>query len=209
MSDEELVAYVVAAGAAGQTDAGRPATNILAFRLEPLVQARIARKIGGREDREDVFMLVFESFLHSAFDGKVIGSVKAFIATITQRRIADFYRARERHPEQQALVSENQGDESIWGEEPSTEDGSELLGTIDAIERVLDRRSDLHRRMILLYGPEPMGGEQLSGAEVVERMRTDDGTEVSVDNVQQVWRRFKLELAKELSTGDCEGDPDG
>ena len=66
-------------------------------------------------------------------------------------------------------------------------------------ERVLDRRNELHRRIILLYGPEPIGGEALTGAETVERMRADHDEQVSVDNVQQIWRRFKVELDAELA----------
>jgi DNA-directed RNA polymerase specialized sigma24 family protein len=201
LSDEELVAYVVAARDAGRPEDGRDAANVLVFRLEPLVTARVAAKVR-RDDREDVVMTVLESFVRSAFDGKVIDSVAAFIATIAQRRIADYYRERGRHPDQTPLPGENLDDESIWGPEPSTEDGSALLGINDAIERVIARRSELHQRMIMLYAPEPMGGEHLTGSEVVERMRSGYGTEVSVDNVQQVWRRFKVELEKELSTGE-------
>jgi len=63
--------------------------------------------------------------------------------------------------------------------------------------------------MIRLYGPEPMGGCDLTGSEVVERMRHDHGEVVSVDNVQQVWRRFKVDLARELATGEDGRSADG
>jgi hypothetical protein len=61
----------------------------------------------------------------------------------------------------------------------------------------------------MLYGPEPIGGEDLAGAEVVERMREDHGEEVSVANVQQIWRRFKVDLEKELAAGEDGVDRDG
>ncbi len=208
LSEERLIAYVTDARASGEGESAKLAIGMVAFRLEPLVQALVARKVA-RDDCDDVAMEALESFVRSAFDGKVIDSARAFVTTITKRRIADYYRAQERNPGQQPLAGENLDDESIWGEDPSIGDGSGLLGINDAIERVLDRRSDLHRRMIMLYAPEPMGGSDMSGAEVVERMQSDDGTDVSVDNVQQVWRRFKVELEKELSTGDGGRGPDG
>lgn len=208
LSDEELVAYVVAARTAGQPETGKRAIEVLAFRLQPLVEARVAAKIAP-DLREDLVMTVLESFIRSAFDGKVIASVRAFISTIARRRIADHYRSQERHPDQVPLPGEHGGEEEIWGEEPATGDATAVLEIEDAIERVLDRRSETHRRMIMLYGPEPMGGENLSGAEVVERMLAEHGESVSVDNVAQVWRRFKVDLDKELAAGEGDVGPDG
>ncbi|MEZ5075669.1 MAG: hypothetical protein R2691_12710 [Solirubrobacterales bacterium] len=207
LSDEELVAYVVAARAAGQPDAGRRAVEILAFRLQPLVEARVAAKVAPAL-REDLVMTVLESFVRSAFDGKVIASVRAFISTIARRRIADHYRSRERNPDQVPLPGEHGGEEDIWGEEPATEDATAVLEIEDAIERVLDRRSAKHRQMIMLYAPEPMGGENLNGAEVVERMLAEHGESTSVDNVAQVWRRFRVDLEKELAAGEDGVDRD-
>jgi len=207
LSDEELVAYVVAARAAGQPDAGKRAIEILAFRLQPLVEARVAAKVAP-ELREDLVMTVLESFVRSAFGGKVIASVRAFISTIARRRIADHYRSLERHPDQVPLPGEHGGEEDIWGAEPATEDATAVLEIEDAIERVLDRRSIKHRQMIMLYGPEPMGGENLSGAEVVERMLAEHGESISVDNVAQVWRRFRVDLEKELAAGEDDVDRD-
>lgn len=202
LSDEELVDYVNAARAAGQPDAGKRAIELVSWRQEPLVAARVAAKVP-RPARDDVVMDVLESLLHSAFDGKVIGSVRAFATVIARRRIADYYRDRERHPDQVPLPGEHQEDEQIWGEQPDVvEDATALVAAGDAIERVLARRNETHRRMIMLYGPGAMGGEDLSGAEVVERMRADHGETVSIDNVQQVWRRFRVDLEKELQAGD-------
>jgi len=197
LSDEELVEYVVAARAAIQPDAGRRGIEILTYRLQPLVETRVAGKVH-RDSRDDVVMEILESFVRSAFAGKVIASARAFISTIARRRIADHYRARERHPDQVPLPAEHGDDAEIWGEEPASEDATALVEIEDAIARVLARRSESHRRMIMLYAPGAMGGEDLSGAGVAERMLSDHGEEVSVDNVQQVWRRFKVELDDEL-----------
>ncbi|MEZ5157127.1 MAG: sigma-70 family RNA polymerase sigma factor [Solirubrobacterales bacterium] len=207
LSDEELVAYVVAARAAGRPEAGKRAADVLAYRLQPLIEGRVAAKVPQR-DRDDVVMETLESFLRSAFESKVIESVRAFTATIAKRRIADYYRARERHPDQQPLTFENAGDEGVWGEDPHTEDGTGLLAIRDVVDRVLGSRNDTHRKIIVLYGPEPLGFMNMTGSEVVEQMAAD-GDPVTIANVQQVWHRFRTELVEELSTGEDRMEPDG
>lgn len=207
LGDEELVAYVVSARSAGNPEAGKRAISILAFRLQPLIEGRVAAKVAP-ESRDDVVMETLESFLRSAFDGKVIDSVRAFTATIAKRRIADHYRRRERDPGQDPLPLENAGDDDVWGVDPVAEDESGTVEFLDAVERVLAQRSDSHRRIIELYGPEAMNGMNLSGAEVVEAM-AKGGETVSVANVQKIWSRFKADLQRELSIGEHGEDPDG
>jgi DNA-directed RNA polymerase specialized sigma24 family protein len=207
LSDEELVAYIAAARAAEQPETAKRAADILVFRVQELVQARVAAKVP-RDDVEDVAIEALESLLRSAYEGKVIESVRAFVTTITKRRIADYYRARERHPDQRPLAAEHGGEEEIWGEDPAVGDGTELVGFMDAVERVLERRSELHRKIIFLYGPEPLGFMNMTGKEVVEQMAAD-GEPVTIANVQQVWHRFKSDLEEELATGEDRMDPDG
>ncbi|MFN8111825.1 MAG: sigma-70 family RNA polymerase sigma factor [Solirubrobacterales bacterium] len=207
LSDEDLVAYVVAAREAGRPDAGKRASDMLAFRIQPLVEARVAAKVG-REAAEDVVMEVLTSFLQSAFDGKVILSVRAFVATIAKRRIADHYRRLERDPQQVPLPGSDGDDEDVWGREPGAEDDTSSLFYMDVVDRLLAERSELHREIIRLYGPEAIDGEDMQGAEVVEELARR-GEAVTVANVQQIWHRFKAELRDELRTGEHEVDPDG
>jgi DNA-directed RNA polymerase specialized sigma24 family protein len=201
MSDEELVAYVAAAFAAGHYEAGRRAAGMLTWRLMPLVEARVAAKVP-IQHCEDVVGNVLESFVKSAFDGKVIRSVRAFIATIAQRRIADFHRDREGDPEQLPLRGEHVGEDDAHGDEESVEDETEAVALRDAIERVLARRKEVHRQVIELYAPEQMDGADLRAKEVVARMQADHGETVSESNVQKIWQRFKEDLENELSAGE-------
>jgi DNA-directed RNA polymerase specialized sigma24 family protein len=200
-SDEGLVAYVVAARGAGRMESARLATGILTYRLLPLIEARVAAKIP-RDSCEDVVMETLESFVRSAFDGKVIRSAKAFIATIAQRRIADFHRARERDPDQLPFAGEHVGDENIYGPEEWVDDETGVVAFKDAVERVLATRKELHQQVILLYGPEQIDGAHLPAKEVVARMQADHGETVSEANVQKIWQRFKEDLEKELSAGE-------
>lgn len=206
--DEELVAYVAAAREAGYLDCAKRAVGIVTWRQEPLVRGLVAAKVPP-DSRDDVISAAFESFVGSAFDGKVILSVRAFMVRITKRRIADFHRDRERHPDQVPLPGEHPGTENIWGPEESVEDETEVVAILDAVDRVLASRSETHRRVIMLYGPEPIGGEDLPGAEVAARMNSEHGEDVSVANVQQIWRRFKVDLERELSAREDGGGPDG
>lgn len=207
LSDEDLVAYVVAAREAGQPEAGKRANDVLAFRIQPLIEARVAAKVG-REAREDVVMEVLTSFLQSAFDGKVILSVRAFAATICKRRIADHYRRIERNPDQVPLPGGDADDENVWGEEPGTEDDTSAIGYMGIVARLLADRNELHQRVIKLYGPEAMNGMNFTGAEVVAAL-AKQGEEMTVANVQQIWHRFKDDLKAELQTGEHVVDPDG
>lgn len=199
--------YVAAAREAGYLESARRAAGIVTWRQEPLVRGLVAAKVPP-ESRDDVAAAAFESFVRSAFDGKVILSVRAFMARITRRRIADFHRDRERHPEQVPLPGEHPGAEDVWGPDAAVEDETEAVAILDAVARVLASRSETHRLVIGLYGPEPIG-EDLSGAEVVARMNGEHGKEVSVANVQQIWRRFKVDLERELAAGEDGGVRDG
>jgi DNA-directed RNA polymerase specialized sigma24 family protein len=206
LSDEDLVAYVVAAREAGRPDAGKRATDVLAFRIQPLVEAQVAAKVG-RDAQEDVVMEVLTSFLQSAFDGKVILSVRAFVATITKRRIADHYRRLERYPDQVPLPGGDGEEEGVWGNEPGGEDDTSALAFMPIVERLLAERSELHRKIILMYGPEAMNGMNMRGAEVVEELARQ-GETTTVANVQQVWHRFKDDLKGELEK-DEDGEANG
>jgi DNA-directed RNA polymerase specialized sigma24 family protein len=201
MTDEELVAYVVDAFSAGHYEAGRRAAGMVVWRQQPLIEVRVAAKVP-TQHCEDVVSAVLKSFVESAFRGKVIHSVRAFVMTIAQRRIADFHRERERHPDQIPLVGEHVGEDDAYGEEESVEDETEVVAFMDAIERVLAGRSEVHRQVIRLYGPEPVAGEDLPAKEVVARMQAEHGESISEANVQQIWHRFKVDLEKELSAGE-------
>jgi RNA polymerase sigma factor (sigma-70 family) len=207
LSDEELVAYVVAARAAGWMESARLATGILTYRLLPMIEARVAAKVP-RDSCEDVVMETLESFVRSAFDGKVLRSARAFLATIAQRRIADFHRKRERNPDQMPLAGEHIDDEDVFGHVEAVDDETGAVAIRDAVARVLASRREVHREVIRLYGPEAMDGMDMSGEEVAAAME-DRGERVSVANVQKIWQRFKDDLARELDAGDDGGARDG
>jgi len=208
LGDDELVAQIGIAREAGDIKGAKLASQILALGFEEQIRIKVARKVPG-QDIDDVAQEALISLVNASFDGKVIASFRAFLNTIVQRRVADYWKVQERHPRQDPLPHEHGDDDAIWGGGPSIEDSSGVVEIGDAVARVLATRNPLHQRIIRLYGSGPIeGGEDLSGAGVVERLDAA-GDQVTVDNVQQVWRRFKVDLETEPDSGEDGGTSDG
>jgi DNA-directed RNA polymerase specialized sigma24 family protein len=208
LGDDELVARIGVAKDAGDLVGAKQASEHLALGFEVQIKVKVARKVP-TQDVDEVSQEALISLVNASFDGKVLASFRAFLNTIVKYRIADYWQERKRHPRQAPLPSEHGGDDEVWGEEPTVEDSSAELAIRDGIERAIATRNPLHQRIIRLYGPELIeDGEDLSGAQAVERLAAA-GESVSVDNVQQVWRRFKVDLAEELRSGEDGGTPDG
>ena len=118
---------------------------------------------------------------------------------MTERRIADFTRTAKRRPDEAPLAEENADDDDVAGGQPSTADETGLIDHLDAVGRVLETRNPLHRKVIRLYGAGVPGFEDLSADQVCERIAADgSGERMSVDNVAQIWSRFKRDLKGEL-----------
>ena len=67
------------------------------------------------------------------------------------------------------------------------------------IDRVLAGRSEVHREVIRLYGPNVAGFLDLTGDETAAQINERfDGEPMSVANVHQIWKRFKNDLELEL-----------
>ena len=190
LKDQELVDYLDEAREAGATAALKEALGFLAFRFEGVIKARVAAKVPS-EDIDDVAMEAMHSVIRSGFDGKLIAQFGAFVRTVTQRRIADYHRDREGDPGANSI--DGRGEEDERGVEPPAPDESGGVVVIDAVERVLGGRSELHQRVIRLYGPGVCGFDDLPAADVCERL-AEDGDSMSVDNVAQIWSRFKRDL---------------
>jgi DNA-directed RNA polymerase specialized sigma24 family protein len=171
LGDDELIAYVHAARAAAHASE-RVALAVLVYGHWHNVARRVGMKVPA-EAVEDVTSDVLMSALGAAFDGSSAGEFHVWLRTITARRIADFHR-RSRG------VTLPLDDVSAAG--PS----DEVVGVADAVERVLSRLGDEHRRVV-----EAVVFEGLAASEV-------DG--VGAANVHQITSRFRRALREELDT---------
>lgn len=203
LTDEELVEAIAAARDAGDLAAARHICGMLAFRHWGKVLARVKLRTP-RADAEDVAMTVMESVVRSAFDGKQVGRFHAWVAVITNRRIADYTREKEGKPTLDPLPDEHEGDEDFWVRLPQGAAENALLPYREIAERIRSARPNpIHQHVIRLYGPLELNYLDLgAAATATEITRLHPGERVSEANVHQIWRRFKAELADALRAAE-------
>lgn len=197
LDDEGLVDYVAAAHAAGDLEAERAGLGLLAFAFEPRIRGWVGLSVP-RQDHDDVVIEVQASLIKASFEGKVVGQFGAFLKAITKHRAADYWRVHERRGDPVPLGNEHEGDGEA-GRVASTEDETAVTELREVVERMLATRNPLHQKVIRLYGPNVAGFLDLPADEVKAAIDGDDSTDtVGVDNVAQIWSRFKRDLREEL-----------
>ncbi len=197
-SSDELVAYLAEQRDGGHPECAKRALEILAFGHWDQIHYRVALKVPP-SDVEDVTASVIESAISSSFDGRAVGQFVSWLKTITQYRIADYYRKRERLPSLEPLPEEHEGDEQIWGAISEDDDEFATVAIREAAAKVLEGRSQVHEHVIRLYGPNELNFMGYSAAETAAEIETAHrGETMSEANVHQIWRRFKAELQDEL-----------
>ena len=134
---------------------------------------------------EDVTGDVIVRAIQSAFSGESVGQFRSWLNTITDRTVADFYRARERRPEESPL--ERQDDEGT-AIEPPAPDTRGYVEVQTVIEDLLDELRPDHRRVVELVVFEDRPAD--AAADEVEGMTSA--------NVYQVVSRFRARLRKML-----------
>jgi RNA polymerase sigma factor (sigma-70 family) len=192
LSDEDLIAYLRAARAAGRHDAMKPAIGVLAFGYWDTLVNRARLKLPESEV-EQVAGEALESAIASAFDGRSVGEFRSWLHTILSRRIADYWQKQERTVKTEKLVSEHQGAEEVWGDEPSVGFEGEALHAQECVRNALDELPEAHREVVRLYvfGPD-------SAAAVVERV----GDGMTEANVHQISSRYQRRVKELLGEGD-------
>lgn len=199
MGDDELIAYLVAARNAGRGDEARKALGHFAFRRLDDLTRRALLKVERREDAEDLAMQTIKDVLEAAFEGTSPGEAVNLMKRILSRRIADFYRERERKPPPGALPEES-GDPDSWQPDAavSKDDKGQVL-VQDAIDREYDRLSAVHRRAIDLRVFEDLPSQE--AADLVNQEFPDANPPMSAQNVDQIASRFRKALRGELDHG--------
>lgn len=187
LTDDELIAYIVAARDAGFADEARVAMGILAFRRLGDVRRRVAIKVP-KADVDDVAMEVMASALKAAFAGECMGEFVSLLHTITDRRVADFHRSRK--PQDDPLPEENAGDEDVWGRTLATDDFTVEIDLRAVADQALGELSSPHRAVVEHYvfrretAREAAEAVNMSCGEELDRPMTED-------NVHQIAKRFR------------------
>jgi RNA polymerase sigma factor (sigma-70 family) len=155
---------------------------------------RARLKLRSDADAEEVAAEAIASAIVSAFDGKSVGEFRSWLHTILSRRIADWWGAKEQKLDKTRLPSEHQGDEEVWGREPSVDFEGEALFARECVRRALEEIEDpRHRRVIDLYVLAPN-----SAAETAALV----GDGMTEANVHQISSRFQRRVRELLEGGD-------
>jgi RNA polymerase sigma factor (sigma-70 family) len=187
---DALVTYGCAARQAGDDVASRGALAVLVYGLERSVAYRV--KLAVPVDAVDeVTHDILVRAIGAAFDGTSVGQFRNWLNTIVKRGIADCHRRAGRRPKETLLPSEHDGNDEVWGAEPSSDGEAGAVEVRIIVDEVLAGFNDVHRAVIDLHV-----FHDLSAPEVCDRI---DG--MSVANVAQIASRFRRQLRDELESG--------
>lgn len=190
LSEDELIAYLLTARRAADKEASGLALAMLSWGFMDNVRYRVALKVP-REAVDEVAESVLLSALTSEFDGASVGEFRKWIGAIIQRRVADYHRDPRRDVRLGPLPSEHLDDDEVWGDEPSIEFEGEAIDIERAIETALGESNPTHRRVIELTIFDDAAPKDVAGQ-----------LDVTVDNVHQIVRRFRVRLDELLSSDD-------
>jgi RNA polymerase sigma factor (sigma-70 family) len=185
MPEHELIAYVLAARAAGTST--RVAVSILVFALMRDVRRRVAMKVPD-EAIEEVSEAVLLSALTSRFDGSSVGEFRSWLRTIIQRRIADYHRSPKTDVRLVPLPDEHEGDDEVWGNRVSVPFEGEAIDVERALDQAYGELNPDHCQVVDLYI-----FDDLPAGEVAGRV---DG--ISETNVHKIAQRFRDRVSQLL-----------
>ena len=205
LSDEELIARVVAARNEGDREAGLQAIGMLSFHYFDLVRARVALKVPP-DQVDDVVNEILISAMKSSFDGRSLGEFHNWLQTITRRRIADVSEKNKRRRErEEKLPAEHAGEEDEPADQHGVEGGQEEAELMAIVDSCLGSIAEPHhRRVIELYGPVEMGFYGLSARDTANMVNQEHGAnpqEMTEANVHKIYQRFKDSVRESMGEG--------
>ncbi len=191
LSDDRLAAYIIKARTAGRAEAMTTAVRVLAFGYWEIIEMRVRLKVPS-EDVLEVTTTALESAMKAAFDGESTGEFRSWLHTITNRRVADYHRAKEGKP--QIVPLPEPGGEDSWGGEPAAEFEGVAIDAERAIATAISELGETHAEAIDLnvFEDRPAG-------EVAESLGLSEA------NVHQIKSRFKKRVRELLEEGDTPG----
>jgi DNA-directed RNA polymerase specialized sigma24 family protein len=207
MTDERVVAHLVAARAAGEREQVILSLQILAFANHQRVLGWVGLKIP-RQDVDEVATQVLESAIAGAirapFEGGEVGQFRAWLHRITVFRIADYHRSREGKPGVGPLPGSGD-EEGVHGEEPSVPDATGELFSREVVQTAIGELNPTHRLAVELGGPSLLGLEGINAKEVAEKindqLQLSDSDSLTDVNVHKVLSRFRARCRQLFEEG--------
>jgi RNA polymerase sigma factor (sigma-70 family) len=187
LSDDDLIAYLREAAAAGASEHARLALQVLVFGFWDLVEARLSARLPAWAVEDETSNVIARA-ITSSFAGTSEGEFRSWLTTIIKRAVADFYRAQERTPKQTPLhrTTEDGEQENLPGRFEA--DGAGYVEVQTLVESCLDELSDPHRRVVEILVFEDRDAKD-AAAEV-------DG--ITEANAYQIVSRFRRRLRELL-----------
>ena len=194
LSDDELVAYIVSARAAGRTRAAEVGVQILAYKHERQVTGFVFNQLGskGAEVVEQVAARTIADAIAAAasFEGETIEEFRGFLFRIARRRRVDYL--RKNRVDEVPLVNER--DEDAREREFSEGDPLEAVDRASVFNQAFrELQRDDHKLVVLLTVFHDLPAKEV--AEQVNRQfaAASDDT-MSEQNVNQINSRFRKRL---------------
>lgn len=200
LSDNDLVAYLVAARDAGQDGEVRLAAGMLVWRRIDVLFALVRAKVDNDQDVEDIVQQILEDTMKAAFRGVYAGEFFSLMKRIQERRVADFYAKKNRTPKQ--IGPYDDGGSPLDG---VADDDDLIAGSIAeaALETALEGYSERDQLVIRLK----MDGHPARAiAEQVEQSGVKSGNGMSQANVDQIFSRFRTDF-KAVYFPEGQADP--
>lgn len=189
LDDERLIAYIRAAHRVGQPARGHQALGVLIYSRWHNVERRVALKIPPA-DVEDVTSDIVTKAFESAFDGQSVGEFVNWLNTITQRRIADYY--RRGHGKIKTVPIGPADDDRPAAVDPADPGYGDYVEVAAVVDGVMAALSPDHRQVV-----ELIIFEARSAREAVDAVPG-----MTEANAYQVVSRFRHDLRAALDDDD-------
>jgi DNA-directed RNA polymerase specialized sigma24 family protein len=212
MSDEAIVAHLIAARAAGVREQVVLSLRILAFANHQRVLGWVVLKVP-RQDVDEVASQVLESAIAGAirapFEGEQVGQFRAWLHRICTFRIADYHRSRENKPDAGPIPGGPGSEEGSYGEEPSVPDATDSIFVGEVVEQALGELGDVHRRCVELGGKSIIGFEGIPAKEAAgminDQFHLPDADSMTDVNVHKILSRFHARCRDLYAEGGQDG----
>lgn len=211
LSDEALVEYICAARDRGEDEAMREGIQILAYRYYDNVRRRVRLRLPKRptSDVDVVTDLAIHGAMDAAFSRRSVGEFRSLLNTIIERRVVDFLRSAKADVWPVPIAEEVEDEEDVHGAVlTASEEISEVWGN-DLVEKAMPSSAP-HRAVV-----EHRLFEDHSSKETADLVNNHFAgelpTTMTVDNVDQIVRRFRLalhDLNQEAERGGAERTSD-
>jgi DNA-directed RNA polymerase specialized sigma24 family protein len=199
LDDDEALAHLVAARDAGDDAQVKLALEMLVYGRSELVEAIVAKSVPEHMVDRVVTDAMVET-MATVFEGRSVGQFVNLLKVITQRRVADFWKAKSRHGHEDTTLDETDDE---GGRRFDPVDPEDPIGAVPAqtiLDALLEQLPDHHRAAMEVAIFDGLPSREV--ADEVNRRFPDLGDPMTATNVDQIKSRFRKALRDELDQGD-------